>query len=29
MAAASKPFEVEGTIGSSTELSNGQDKLRL
>ncbi|MGV0960195.1 MAG: cytochrome c biogenesis protein ResB [Limnohabitans sp.] len=29
MAAASKPFEVEGTIGSSTELSNGTEKLRL
>ncbi len=29
MAAASKPFEVEGTIGGSTELSNGNDKLRL
>ena len=29
MAAASKPFEVEGTIGSSTELSNGTDTLRL
>jgi cytochrome c biogenesis protein len=29
MAAASKPFEVEGTIGSSTELTNGADKMRL
>jgi cytochrome c biogenesis protein len=29
MAAASKPFEVQGTIGSSTELSNGTEKLRL
>jgi cytochrome c biogenesis protein len=29
MAAASKAFEVEGTIGSSTELTNGPDKLRL
>lgn len=29
MAAASKPFEVEGVIGNSTELSNGSDKLRL
>lgn len=29
MAAASKPFEVEGVIGSSTELTNGSDKLRL
>lgn len=29
MTAAVKPFEVEGTIGSSTELSNGNDKLRL
>ncbi len=29
MAAASKPFEVEGVIGSSTELSNGNEKLRL
>ena len=29
MAAASKSFEVEGTIGSSTELTNGTDKLRL
>ena len=29
MAGASKPFEVEGVIGGSTELSNGNDKLRL
>jgi cytochrome c biogenesis protein len=29
MAASSKPFEVEGTIGSSTELTNGAEKLRL
>jgi cytochrome c biogenesis protein len=29
MAAASKPFEVEGVIGGSTELSNGSEKLRL
>ncbi len=29
MAAASKPFEVEGVIGGSTELSNGNEKLRL
>ena len=29
MAAASKPFEVEGTIGASTELTNGSEKLRL
>ncbi len=29
MTAASKPFEVDGTIGSSTELTNGLDKLRL
>ncbi|MBM3387376.1 MAG: cytochrome c biogenesis protein ResB [Betaproteobacteria bacterium] len=29
MQAATRPFEVEGTIGSSTELSNGNDKLRL
>jgi len=29
MAAASKPFEVEGVIGGSTELTNGNDKLRL
>ena len=29
MAAASKPFEVEGVIGGSTELTNGNEKLRL
>jgi cytochrome c biogenesis protein len=29
MAAATRPFEVEGTIGSSTELTNGAEKLRL
>ena len=29
MGAPSKPFEVEGVIGGSTELSNGNDKLRL
>ena len=29
MAASSKPFEVEGVIGSSTELSNGSEQLRL
>ena len=29
MNAASQPFEVEGTIGASTELSNGAEKLRL
>jgi len=29
MAAPVKPFEVEGTIGSSTEISNGEEKLRL
>jgi len=29
MSAATGPFEVEGVIGSSTELSNGKDKLRL
>jgi cytochrome c biogenesis protein len=29
MAAASKAFEVQGVIGSSTELSNGAEKLRL
>ncbi len=29
MSAASKPFEVEGVIGGSTELTNGNDKLRL
>jgi cytochrome c biogenesis protein len=29
MSANSKPFEIEGVIGGSTELSNGQDKLSL
>jgi len=29
MAAASKPFEVEGVIGGNTELTNGNEKLRL
>ncbi len=29
MAAVAKPFEVEGTIGSSSELTNGQEKLTL
>ena len=29
MGQASKPFEVKGTIGSATELTNGQDKLTL
>ena len=29
MSAATVPFEVEGVIGSSTELSNGKEKLRL
>ena len=29
MGAAAKPFEVEGTIGTSTELTNGKDKLTL
>jgi len=29
MAAAAKPFEVEGTIGGSTEISNGTDRLTL
>ena len=29
MQSATRPFEVEGTIGSSTELSNGNEKLRL
>jgi len=29
MAAAAKPFEIEGTIGSSAELSNGSDRLKL
>jgi len=29
MNAASRPFEVEGTVGSSTDLTNGSEKLRL
>lgn len=29
MGAASKPFEIEGTIGSSTEITNGRDRLTL
>ncbi len=29
MGAAAKPFEVEGTIGSSTEITNGTDRLTL
>jgi cytochrome c biogenesis protein len=29
MSAATVPFAVEGVIGSSTELSNGKDKMRL
>jgi cytochrome c biogenesis protein len=29
MNAASRPFEVEGTVGSSTDLTNGTEKLRL
>ncbi|MEJ8854408.1 cytochrome c biogenesis protein ResB [Variovorax robiniae] len=29
MAAAAKPFEIEGTIGSSAQLTNGSDKLTL
>jgi cytochrome c biogenesis protein len=29
MAAASKPFEIKGTIGSSSDLSNGAEKLTL
>ncbi|MGJ7489160.1 cytochrome c biogenesis protein ResB [Variovorax sp. ZT4R33] len=29
MAAAAKPFELEGTIGSSSEITNGSDKLTL
>jgi len=29
MQSATRPFEVEGTVGSSTELSNGSEKLRL
>ena len=29
MAAATRPFEVDGTIGGSTELSNGPEKMSL
>ena len=29
MAAASKPFEIKGTIGSTSDLSNGAEKLTL
>ncbi|VTU20967.1 cytochrome c biogenesis protein ResB [Variovorax sp. PBL-E5] len=29
MAAAAKPFEIEGTIGSSSEITNGTDRLTL
>ena len=29
MAAAAKPFEIKGTIGSSSDLSNGAEKLTL
>jgi len=29
MAAAAKPFEVEGTIGGSSEITNGTDRLTL
>ncbi|OYY91909.1 MAG: cytochrome C biogenesis protein ResB, partial [Polaromonas sp. 28-63-22] len=29
MAAASKPFEVQGTIGSTSDLTNGNEKLTL
>ena len=29
MSANAKPFEIEGLIGGSAELSNGQDKLNL
>ena len=29
MSAATVPFEVEGVIGSSSELSNGKEKMRL
>ena len=29
MAAAAKPFEVEGTIGGNTEITNGTEKLTL
>jgi cytochrome c biogenesis protein len=29
MSAATQPFEVEGTIGGSTDLSNGREKMSL
>ncbi|MGJ7508460.1 cytochrome c biogenesis protein ResB [Variovorax sp. GT1P44] len=29
MAAAAKPFEIEGTIGGTSEITNGKDKLTL
>ncbi|MDM0104925.1 cytochrome c biogenesis protein ResB [Variovorax sp. J22R24] len=29
MAAAAKPFEIEGTIGGSSEITNGTDRLTL
>jgi cytochrome c biogenesis protein len=29
MSAATQPFEVEGTIGGSTDLTNGQEKMSL
>lgn len=29
MSAATKPFEVEGTIGGSTDLTNGNEKMTL
>jgi cytochrome c biogenesis protein len=29
MAAATKPFELEGTIGGSSDITNGSDKLTL
>ena len=29
MAAASKPFEIQGTIGSTSDLTNGNEKLTL
>ncbi len=29
MAAAAKPFEIEGTIGGSSQITNGSDKLTL
>lgn len=29
MSAAAKPFELEGTIGSSSEITNGSEKLTL